>query len=333
MASSIKANVAEHDEIDPLGKALQAKFAPHGQPLAQADYVLRRALFDCFCAHELWEDAAAALEGCISIPGAERARSFAEIAQCYLEEDDDARADGALRHVAELIGGEEEDAVDDETVLRYRSARARVFDLRRNYTQAAAMYSALSTLEGSVSAAELEVFLDRAATCAILDRPGPQRQRILTKVLRDPRSAALPSYVMLDKVCRSRIVSPSEAAAFRDSLDAHHLADTGGGVTVFDRSLSEHNILAASHIYSTISLSSLGVLLGSDASTAERAAAVMIEDGRLDATIDQLAGVLEFGSGAKDELSAFDASLRGLFAAVTVASTTIGEAHPEFVEE
>lgn len=327
MAKSVAEGVKEFDELDPIGEALLAVFRPHGQPLALADYTLRRALFDLYCANNDFEPAASTLSMSISIPAEQQARSQAEIAQCYLLDGDAGSAEMALRKVAEIMGASEDD-LDKETMLRYRACRAQVADLSRNYQQAAQMYSSLSQLEGDVKQAELELFLENASTCAILDRAGPQRQRLLAKIYRDPRSERLPSFTMLEKMCRQRLVSTDEADAFRSGLQKHHLAGTSDGGTVFDRAVREHNILSASLVYTNITFASLATLLGVDAAAAEVAAARMVEDGRLEASIDQLNGLLEFASGAADELVGWDTSLMGLFGAVTDAVDAISAEHP-----
>lgn len=327
LAKAVAETVKDFDDLDPIGEAVLEVFRPHGQPLAVADYTLRRALFDLYCANEDFESAATILSKAISIPAELQARSLVEIAQCYLLDEDAGSAEISLRKVAEIMGASEEE-LDKETMLRYRACRAQVSDLSRNYQQAAQMFSALSQLEGDVVSSELESFLERAATCAILDRAGPQRQRLLNKIYRDPRSERLPSYTMLEKMCRQRIVSTQEAEVFRSGLQKHHLASTTDGGTVFDRAVREHNILAASIVYTNVSFASLATLLGVDAAAAEVAAARMVEEGRLEASIDQLNGLVEFASGAADELVGWDASLMGLFGAVTEAVDAICAEHP-----
>ncbi|KAA0157230.1 hypothetical protein FNF29_00582 [Cafeteria roenbergensis] len=330
LASQVAEHVVDYDDLDPIGEALLEVLGPQGQAMAVADYTLRRALFDLYAANEDFEPAATVLSKCVSVPVAQRAATFAEIAQAFLMADNAGAAEMALRQVAELMA--DEDAVDKATQLRYRACRAQVADLQRNYKQAAATYSSLSQLEGDVKQAELEVFLDRAAVCAILDRAGPQRQRILNKIYRDPRAADLPSFVMLEKMCRQQLVRKEEADEFRATLRPHHLASVGDGSTVFDRAVREHNVLAASLVFTAISFSSLGDLLEVDAAAAEKYAARMVEEGRLQATIDQVQGVLEFGTGTADELSAWDTSLADLFGALTTAVDAISTAHPHLVD-
>lgn len=327
LAEQVAEKVQEFEELDPLGEALVAIFRPHGQPLAKADFAVRNAMFNCYAANDEFEAAATIMNGCIAIPADQQVEMLLQVAQCYVSADDANSADLALRRVADLMGRSEEEA-SQANRLRYRACKAQVADQQRKYEQAAALYASLSELEGDVVQSELEDFLERAATCAILDRAGPQRQRLLAKIYRDPRAEKLPSFTMLEKMCRERLISRSEAEAFRAGLQEHHLAKTGDGTTVFDRAVREHNILAASRVYTNITFERLGDLLGIDAASAEVAAARMVEENRLSATIDQLNGIVDFSSGDADELAGWDASLKDLFAAVTDAVEAVSAKHP-----
>lgn len=64
-----------------------------------------------------------------------------------------------------------------------------------------------------------------------------------------------------------------------------------------DRAMRLHNLSAASLMYQNITFESLGNLLGISAEDAETMAAKMISEGRIQATIDQVDGVLDFTEG------------------------------------
>lgn len=326
-ARSVAESIKDYDDLDPVGLMLVGLFKDGGPALADADFAIRKALFDLYAANTDFESAASTLSSCIAVPAPLEARTYADVAQAFIFADDLGHAEATIRKVKDM------DGESKTTQLRVRACRAQIADLQRSYHQAASRYASLAQEEGEVEQDELKLFLDRAATCAILDRAGPQRQQLLNKIYRDTRSAELPSFVMLEKMCKQRLIRTAEAEAFRSTLRPHHLASVAGGGTVFDRAVREHNVLAASLVYSSVSFASLGDLLGLAAEEAERVAARMVEEGRLEATIDQMAGILEFGAGRSDELAAWDSSLMGLFGSVMAAVDAIGGTHAHLVPE
>lgn len=70
----------------------------------------------------------------------------------------------------------------------------------------------------------------------------------------------------------------------------------GDGLTILERGVVEHNMIAVSMIYQSIYISELALILGVPASKAESIAAKMVMDGSLHGSIDQVEGLLEFES-------------------------------------
>ena len=75
---------------------------------------------------------------------------------------------------------------------------------------------------------------------------------------------------------------------FSETLQPHQIATLADGSTVLDRAVTEHNLLSASKLYKNISFSELGSLLGIDANKAEKVAARMITEERMQGSIDQV---------------------------------------------
>ena len=75
----------------------------------------------------------------------------------------------------------------------------------------------------------------------------------------------------------------------------------GDGLTIMERAVIEHNMVAVSKLYLSIYMSELGKILGVDARKAEQTAANMIMDGSLNGSIDQVEGLLEFSPTDKPE--------------------------------
>lgn len=73
-----------------------------------------------------------------------------------------------------------------------------------------------------------------------------------------------------------------------------------GPTTVLDRAMMEHNVLASSKIYMTVTFRGLGYLLGLNPAGTETLVRRMIAQGRLKAEIDQVEGLLTFLESAND---------------------------------
>ena len=69
---------------------------------------------------------------------------------------------------------------------------------------------------------------------------------------------------------------------------------TGDGYSVLDKALIEHNILVISRIYMNIRFDEVGKFLGITADQAEDVIANMVEQGRIQATLDQENELVEF---------------------------------------
>jgi COP9 signalosome complex subunit 4 len=70
----------------------------------------------------------------------------------------------------------------------------------------------------------------------------------------------------------------------------------GDGLTIMERGVVEHNMIAVSKIYQSIYVSELALVLGVTPQKTEKIAASMIMDGSLHGSIDQVEGLLEFQS-------------------------------------
>jgi len=137
-------------------------------------------------------------------------------------------------------------------------------------------------------------FLNHAVICAILSPAGPQRSRILAALFRDDRTHSLVSFEMLQAVYMDRILRSSHRETFTKLLNEYQLSPFQDGKDLFEQSFMEHNLSAVSKIYSNIQLDQLGNLLQISSEEAEKLAANMIYEGRLNGSIDQVNRLLEF---------------------------------------
>lgn len=287
------------------------------------DNRLRQMLFEYKLRNDEYVEAARILGGMrmdpdpgtpYYLPPEERADVYVKIAECFLEEDEIAEADAAVNRAGSVVsqiprdeGGDDGEAGSTVAgkhralLLRYKSTYARVLDANRKFLAAAQRYHELSEPSPDVDADESIQMLGRAATCAILAPSGPQRQRILGQIYKDDRLRQLDSLpdfathaTLLTKMYRHQIVKPSELTDFEKSLAEHQRATMGDGLTIMERGVVEHNMIAVSILYRTVYLEDLARILGVSTAKAEKIAATMIMDGSLKGSMDQADGLLEF---------------------------------------
>jgi COP9 signalosome complex subunit 4 len=172
-------------------------------------------------------------------------------------------------------------------------------------------------------------FLKLAASCAIMAPAGPERTRLLATIYSDERAQSLPNYKMLEKMFTDRIVRRAEMEKFQGLLAPHQNAMTASGMTLLERAVIEHNMLAASRIYTNITFAELGGLLGIGARKAEELARKMIENKQLEGAIDQVDGVVEF-EDRTSSLVSWDRQIYGACQAVNDVLESIGRQHPKY---
>mmetsp|Transcript_7903 Transcript_7903/g.16212 ORF Transcript_7903/g.16212 Transcript_7903/m.16212 type:complete len:450 (-) Transcript_7903:77-1426(-) len=229
-----------------------------------------------------------------------------KISDLYLACDQSPKAESFVNRAAYLLNSHKE---DPELQYRYKSCYARILDAKCKFLEAALRYYEISNLrrtpgqagatggEGATGSApasagqdEAEAMLLNAIICIILARPGPQRSRVLATLHKDERCIKLAGgvYTILQKVYMERILQPSEVQAFATLLKPHHRAPLEDGTTVLEQAVIEHNLQSASRLYKNISFDELGRMLGIDPLRAEKTAASMIGEGRMEGTIDQV---------------------------------------------
>ncbi|KAG9127632.1 hypothetical protein FRC07_011376 [Ceratobasidium sp. 392] len=277
---------------------------------------------------EEWVEAARVLMG-ISLDSGHRQVSPEEKLQIYirivrllLEEGEHGQAETYYNRAALLIHSTQ----DRELQLSFKLCQARIADFNRRFYDAALRYNELSWVP-ELDEDDRANALSAAVTCAVLAPAGPQRSRVLATLFRDERATSLENYTILRKMFNDHIIRPDEVKGFEATLKPHHLArvaqsqndklaarsaaadDDGdldmtdadtpqstrtGPTTVLDKAVLEHNLLSASKIYNNITFAGLGALLDLAPAAAETMARRMIEQGRLHASIDQVARLISF---------------------------------------
>jgi len=277
-----------------------------------ADNRLRQMIFDYYVNEEGDYSAAANVLSGMRMDGeqgsvyffsaAEKCDVYVKIAECFLEEDQIAESDVAVTKAGSVVESISNAEQHLSLILRYKSTYARVLDSNRKFLQAASRYHDLSQSSGELIRAEdLLAMLGRAVTCAILAPSGPQRQRVLGHIFKDPRLNQLDSIpqfethaTILTKMFKSQILGKKELVKFEASLQPHQKAIMGDGLTIMERGVVEHNMLAISGIYQSIYLNELALILGVNNKKAEKIVATMILDGSLEGSIDQVEKLVLF---------------------------------------
>eukprot|EP00928_Gymnodinium_smaydae_P083152 TRINITY_DN66409_c0_g1_i1.p1 TRINITY_DN66409_c0_g1~~TRINITY_DN66409_c0_g1_i1.p1 ORF type:complete len:446 (+),score=101.29 TRINITY_DN66409_c0_g1_i1:137-1339(+) len=287
-------------ELKELGLHMLDRLRGRVVSFEEEDFVIRELLSEVFQAEGDWSEAAKLLAAINLETGTrcrtsqQKAEKYVKIAELYLEDEDPVSADTFCTRSAMVMH-----EVSDTTLqLRYRVCHARILDSKRKFQDAASKYAELSqqTVGGQVAEEDLLQLLRCAVTCAILAPAGPQRSRILASLCKDDRIRTVEHYEILQKMFLERLIRSGEVKKFEESLQPHQKATMADGQTVLERAVLQHNVLAASRVYKNMRLPDLGTLLEVPADHAEKIAAKMIAERRLEGYIDQKSGIIHFES-------------------------------------
>merc|ERR1712154_375281 len=239
-----------------------------------------------------------------------------ETAEFFLQNEDNTSATKHIQKCRKLMREipESQARIKQHLGLRYKSCYSRILDSERKFLAASVNYLEIAQIDtnlfekSELDPSDLLKSLENAVTCAILAKAGGPRTRVLAMLHRDERSKNLKNYKVLEKMHKNRILSKKNQDDFAKQLSDHHQAQLAGGLTVLQKAVYEHNMLAAAQLYKNIRIEELSKLLGVSETQAEDLARVMIQENRLSATIDQVDGVIEFDNDASI-LNSWDTSI------------------------
>mmetsp|Transcript_18376 Transcript_18376/g.33021 ORF Transcript_18376/g.33021 Transcript_18376/m.33021 type:complete len:391 (+) Transcript_18376:1776-2948(+) len=297
---SIYARLIANLKNDPLldvGTYVLDIIAPKVKSFEEEDAKIREQVAEVLTAKRDFYSAARTLAGINlesstrNVPVPEKAAKYVQIAELFLEADDSVSAESYIGRASMIIHL----VTDIPLTLRHRVCYARVLDSRREFLQAARSYFALSQ-EGSKNVAENDLLqlLLCASTCTILASAGPQRARLLASLFKDERTQHLEHYDMLQKIYNGHLLRKTEVQKFANSLLPHQQAKLSNGLTVLEKAVIEHNIVAISKLYISISFEEMGALLEITPQRAEQIIANMVAETRISAALDQVNAVVEF---------------------------------------
>lgn len=189
--------------------------------------------------------------------------------------------------------------------------QAQVLDRKRKFFDAGLRFYEVSTK--FYDEKERLDFLRRSIVCGILCNAGPQRSKLLATLVKDERSEQFGElFNLVCTVNASRFLRPEDVKVLVGFLEPHHTNVVNAvGQTALQGAVAQHNLQAASRFYSNLSLTDLGELLGiqGQAVDAERIAASMIAEGRLEGSIDQVDNFIYFSHNNDVTLREWDAHI------------------------
>ena len=313
----------------------------------EQDAFLREIVAETFTKQENYTEAAMTLQGIQlestlrPIADDTKVSTWIRICRLYLEEDDTSKAEAYLNRAKSLLYKVQ----DRELRLKFQLSQARISDSHCKFQEASQMYYLVSSSSLLDEDDRLQS-LSKAIVSGVLAPAGPQRSKNLAKLFKDEKSAQLDEFGILEKVFLDRLISPPEVTKFANKLAPHQLARTADGSTVLTKAIIEHNLLAASRLYSNVRVDELSTLIGLEASKVEEYSARMLEQGRLDGLIDQIDGIIIFkhnhATPLRDEASSnnhveystlrkWDANIQSLTEGVESVSSLLQSLSPQTV--
>jgi COP9 signalosome complex subunit 4 len=254
---------------------------------------------------------------------------YIETAEFYLEANDTGPASQQLTRAHGLL---KEMKANPKLKLRFDTIYARVKDNERRFLEASMRYRELSqNVSAGVSRQDLMEALEYSVTTAILADAGPSKSRLLALLISDERTKELPNYDLLEKMFKEQILRLSDVERFSKLLKEHHKAVMKNELTVLQNAVISHNMFAASKMYNNIRFDELGRMLGISAKQAEDHASKMIEQRRMNGTIDQVEGIIEFTEEeSAGVLTTWDGQIQDTCLMINSILDNITKKHPNY---
>ncbi|KAJ1981499.1 hypothetical protein H4R34_002051 [Dimargaris verticillata] len=330
-------------EIQAL-ESLLTRLRPRAASFEDVLHQTRERLADLYEGREDWALAIRTLQG-MSLESGQRQlgpeyklRTYLRVARLCLKDSSPTslvEAETCLNRASHVVP----DCPVKSLQVEFQHLQAQSLDHRHRFLDACTKYYQLSTMP-ELAKDERDQMLSQAMLCAIMAGAGPRRSRMLAVLCKDERTGSSPHVAFINQLLADRLLSQEQIAALQHLLPPHYLTprDDGHG-TMFDHAIWEHNILAASKLYINVTFASLAQLLGScTEQQVEQLAARMIEQGRLQATIDQPQALIEFGRTNGTDTSSdtahhqLDQDIQLLCQSVEDIVTQIQAKHPNFVQ-
>lgn len=140
--------------------------------------------------------------------------------------------------------------------------------------------------------------LKGAMTCAILSPAGNAKFKIMGVLYKDNRTQGIsPQYELLDKFYMGHMIKYTDYKDYeKENLEDHQRVRGEDGQTVLQRAIIEHNILILAKIYLNVSFTQIGKCLDIDSRKAESILSDMVNENRINCTLDQMTNTVEFNA-------------------------------------
>jgi len=261
------------------------------------------------------------MEGSVSKTTQEKCAHYVHIAHLYLFEDKSEYAETYISKAGKLL----DQITNNNTKLKYQYCFAQIQDSKKNFLKAARLYYDLSL---RVVEEEQMNALKSSIICTILAKAGPDRSRMLAVLSKDERAPKIDVFAPMEKMFFGRIIRQNEVSSIEKHLLPHQKSESDDGSTVLQKAVIEHNLLTASSIYNNITFDELGSLLGITSQKAERIASKMIHENRMNGTIDQIDGIIQFENEGEN-LQTWDRQIESICRTVGSLVESVQKKHPE----
>lgn len=249
--------------------------------------------------------------------------NYLKIASLFLKACDIDNAENYVNRASLL----QMEGMRDELKLEYKLAYANILDHKRKFIEAAQRYAELSSKSNLPEIDKLEA-LKNGILCTILASAGFRRSRMLASFFKDERSASLPLYSVLEHLHMERLIKRPDLDGVDALMHPHQRALTSDGLTLLERAIVEHNLLAASKLYKNVSFDQLGALLQIEGRKAEKIASIMVSEERMAANIDQISNLITFT--VPENVAAYDQHIDGLCQQVNAVIESVGAIYKQF---
>ncbi|KRX71546.1 COP9 signalosome complex subunit 4 [Trichinella sp. T6] len=263
-----------------------------------------------------WENRSEDIEG---------AFAYLRIAAYYIEAADFQEAETYVHRSSQIFKCE-----NCDIEARKKMLCARILQGRQKFNDAAKRFYEVS-LCILLPMEERTQMIRSAVLCAILSPVNQLRSRLLSALYKDSRTKQFPLFPILEKMFLENILPLDLAAEVEKELPVHQLQPTKDGFTVAQSAFIEHGLMSASKFYKNITLKDMGNLLHVSEETAEKFAARMIFQNRLDAQIDGIKKILMFKT--RSGLEFLNEHIRYACESLNSINDDIAAAYPEWYEK
>ncbi|KRZ76158.1 COP9 signalosome complex subunit 4, partial [Trichinella papuae] len=263
-----------------------------------------------------WENRSEDIEG---------AFAYLRIAAYYIEAADFQEAETYVHRSSQIFKCE-----NCDIEARKKMLCARILQGRQKFNDAAKRFYEVS-LCILLPVEERTQMIRSAVLCAILSPVNQLRSRLLSALYKDSRTKQFPLFPILEKMFFENILPLDLAEEVEKELPVHQLQPTKDGFTVAQSAFIEHGLMSASKFYKNITLRDMGNLLHVSEETAEKFAARMIFQNRLDAQIDGIKKILMFKT--RSGLEFLNEHIRYACESLNSINDDIAAAYPEWYEK